>query len=93
MPQPTDVCGVVADFHDGSLIRVVLSLQPQMGAGLPFQFIRPIWEEEVTLCEYHLYPPEFEETPEGEAPPVYRMGVASLEGLPVRLVWSGEIVE
>jgi len=95
--QPTDVCGVEASHHEGALVRVVVGLQPQFGAGLPFKFIKPIWEEEVTLCEYHLYPPEFvtppDPLPEGWEPPAYRMGVASDEGTPVRLIWAGEIVE
>lgn len=95
--QPDDVCGVDADYHDGPLHRIVLALQPQLGEGLPFRFVKPIWEEEVTLCQYHLYPPEYETPPEplppGWEPPAYRKAVACPEGLPVRLVWSGEIVE
>lgn len=97
MSQPKDVCGVVADYHDGALYRIVVALQPQFGAGLPFQFTVPIWEEEVTICHYHLYPPDYETPPdplpEGWQPPSYRPAVACPEGLPVRLVWAGEIIE
>lgn len=95
--QPGDVCGVVADYHEGALTRIVVALQPQFGVGLPFRFVHPIWEEEVTLCEYHLNPPDYETPPdplpEGWESPAYRFGVASPEGMPVRLVWAGEIVE
>ena len=95
--QPDNVCGVADTTHSGALVRIVLSLQPQFGAGLPFRFTKPIWEEEATLCEYHLYPADYEEPPvplpESWTPPVYRMGVASDEGVPVRLIWAGEIVE
>jgi len=88
--QPVDACGVEADYHSGALYRVVFELQPTLGPGMPFRFIRPLWEEEATLCEYHLYPPEFS-TSTGEQP-VYRLGVASDEGIPLRLIWKGEIV-
>lgn len=94
--QPTDVCGVDADYHDGPLYRIVFSLQPQIGVGLPFRFTRPIWEEEATLCHWHLYPPDYQTPPDplppGWTPPVYRLGVASAAGIPIRLIWTGQIV-
>ena len=96
MAQPTDECGIDAPYHAGALTRIVVSLQPQFGAGLPFKFKRPIWEEEITLCDYHLNPPDYEQPPNpvppGWAPPEYRPGVASPEGIVVRLIWDGEIV-
>ena len=95
--QPTDVCGIEADYHEGPLYRVVLGLQPTLGAGMPFHFSKPLWEEEATVCAYHLYPPEYEAPPdplpEGWESPEYRAGPVSLEGHSVRLVWEGEIVE
>ena len=91
--QPIDVCGVGNGDCAGGLTRMVMALQPVFGDGVGFSFTTPIWEEEVTLCDYHRTSPSFEETPEGEEPPDYHMPVASVQGLPVRLVWTGEIIE
>ena len=92
--QPTDVCGIDdAANHAGELTRMVVALQPVFGDGVGLAFTKPIWEEEVSLCDYHRAAPEFQETPEGEEPPDYRIAYATASGLPVRLVWTGEIVE
>lgn len=96
MAQPTDVCGVEGCDRVEGLTRIVVSLEPLMGAGMPFRFKKAVWEEEITLCDYHLNPPDFvqppDPLPEGWTPPAYRPGIASAEGITIRLVWSGEIV-
>ena len=92
--QATDVCGINdAAHHAGELTRLVLALQPVFGDGVGLAFTHPVWEEEVTLCDYHRTSPEFQETPEDEDPPDYHTAFATTQGLPVRLVWTGEIVE
>lgn len=78
--QPSDVCGVDDTYHEGALTRIVVALQPTAGADLPWRFTQPIWEEEISVCAYHMYPLAFP-------------AVACPEGLVMRLVWDGEIVE
>jgi len=94
--QSASVCGVEGCDRLTGLTRIVVSLEPTVGAGLPFRFKKPIWEQEITICDFHLTPPDFvpppDPLPPGWIPPSYRPGVASPEGIGVRLVWGGEIV-
>ncbi len=101
MPIPEPVllheCEVVDIYHEGSVYRISLALQPQSGAGMPFQFADPLWKKNAWICDYHLNPPAYQippdPLPEGWQPPDYRPAVASAAGLPVRLVWDGVIGE
>ena len=88
--QSSTCCGLDSTGHAGELTRIVMTLQPQYGAGMPYRFTTPLWEEEVTLCEAHLSPtwPESTSGPQGP-----RGSVASAQGMPVRLIWDGETVE